>query len=77
MNKILLDTSDEVLNRRQVLKAINNSAIDRTNLTFNFIKVEDDYYCIFTTCDDERKSLPKEMQETAITYKALKASALN
>lgn len=76
MQKILLDTEDEKLNHRQVLRAINNSPISRANMSFNFIKSDDKYWCLFTTCDKERELLPPELKETLITYKALEAAAL-
>ena len=76
MQKILLDTEDEMLNQRQVLRAINNSPISRKNMTFNFIKAGDKYYCLFTTCDEERDSMPQEMKDTSITYKKLQAKAM-
>lgn len=76
MQKILLDTDNELMNRRQVLKSINGGSMSRTNMTFNFIKAGDKHYCLFTTCDDERASLPPEMKDSLITYQALKAKAL-
>ena len=77
MQKILLDTDNETLNQRQVLRAINNSQISRKNMSFNFIKSGDKYWCLFTTCDDERNSLPDELKSTSISYQSLKAKTLS
>ena len=77
MQKILLDSTDEKLNQRQVLRTINNSQISRKDMSFNFIKSKDKYWCIFTTCEEERNSLPKELKETSITFKALEAKTLS
>ena len=77
MQKILLDTDNETLNQRQVLRAINSSGMSRSNMSFNFIKAGDKYFCIFTTCDEEKASLPVELQETSISYKNLKAKSLS
>lgn len=77
MQKIKLDTDNERLNQRQVLRQINNSPISRKNMTFNFIKAGDDYWCLFTTHNDERESLPKELQETGISYEKLAEKALS
>lgn len=77
MQKILLDTEDETLNQRQVLRSINSSGMSRTNMSFNFVKAGDKYYCIFTTCDEEKASLPQELQDTSISYDKLKAKSLS
>lgn len=77
MQKIILDTDNEKLNQRQVLKAINNSEISRRNMYFNFIKDGDSYICLFTTNDEERSLLPKELQDTSISYKNLAAKTLS
>lgn len=77
MQKILLDTEDEKLNQRQVLRTINNSQISRKGMSFNFIKSNDKYWCIFTTSDEERNALPAELKETSITFKALEAKTLS
>ena len=77
MQKILLDTDNETLNQRQVLRSINNSGMSRANMSFNFIKSGDEYYCLFTTHDDEKALLPIELQETSISYKKLKAKTLS
>lgn len=77
MQKIILDTDDEVLNQRQVLRSINAGGMSRKNMSFNFIKSGDQYLCLFTTCDEEKALLPKELQETSISYKRLKAKTLS
>ena len=77
MQKILLDTDNEKLNQRQVLRDINSSSIDRSNLSFNFIKSVDKCYCLFTTCDKEKAALPVELRETSISYKKLEAKSLS
>jgi acyl-[acyl carrier protein]--UDP-N-acetylglucosamine O-acyltransferase len=77
MQKILLDTDNEALNQRQVLRSINSSGMSRKNMSFNFIKAGDKYWCLFTTCDDERNALPDELKSTSITYKNLKAKTLS
>ena len=77
MQKILLDTDNEKLNQRQVLRSINNSQISRSNMSFNFIKSGDQYLCLFTTCDEEKALLPKALQETSISYKNLKMKTLS
>lgn len=77
MQKILLDTDNEQLNRVQVLRSINSSGMSRKNLSFNFIKSGGNYLCLFTACDDERALLPKELQETSISYKGLKMKTLS
>lgn len=76
MQKIELESDDEKQNQRQVLRAINNSPIDRSNMTFNFVKAGDQYWCIFATCDEERSSMPQELKNTSITYKALLAKSM-
>ena len=77
MQKIILDTDNETLNQRQVLRDINSSGISRKNMSFNFIKAGDQYLCLFTTCDEEKASLPIELRETSISYNNLKAKALS
>lgn len=77
MQKILLDTDDEKLNQRQVLRAINNSGISRKDMTFNFIESNGKRWCLFTTCDDERNLLPKKLKDTLISFKALEAKTLS
>ena len=77
MQKILLDTEDEKLNQRQVLRTINNSQVSRKNMSFVFIKSDDKYWCLFTTCDEELNALPSELKKVSITFKALEAKTLS
>lgn len=75
MQKIKLDHLDQKMNHRQALHTINSGGMSRKGLYCNFIRDNDQCYCLITLSEEERFKLPKALKDSIISYKNLKAIA--